>query len=63
VLYQLGVDKVILPEKEMDGKCLQFDDSSFLIWWSSIRLTHLWSGSVAGVEEHTLIDLNLRVKI
>ncbi len=64
VLYQLGVDKVILPEKEMGKKfAYSLSNSSF---FDLIELdpTHIIMEveALPNWQNHTLSDLNLRAK-
>lgn len=64
VLYQLGVDKVILPEKEMGQKiAYSLSNASFL---DLIELdpNHalIELAALASWKNHTLIDLDLRAK-
>ncbi|MFA0814345.1 MAG: TrkA family potassium uptake protein [Anaerofustis sp.] len=64
VLYQLGVDKVILPEKEMGRKIAYSLTNSSFLDLVELDPTHtlMELEALPGWKEHTLIDLNLRVK-
>lgn len=64
VLYQIGVDKVILPEKEMGRKIAYSLTNSSFLDLVELDPTHtlMELEALPGWKEHTLIDLNLRVK-
>ncbi len=64
VLYQLGVDKVISPEKEMGKKIAYSLTNSSFLDLVELDPTHtlMELEALPNWKDHTLIDLNLRVK-
>ncbi len=64
VLYQLGVDKVISPEKEMGKKIAYSLTNSSFLDLVELDPTHtlMELEALPNWKDHSLIDLNLRVK-